>query len=180
MNVTEEPGPWAPVVFRGPRVDRWTHTNRLPPHQRTDLPPDERGEITAYSSTITKEGRTVGTVRNDGRGGADLPRFNTATDRTDYADKATHPEETTPWEAEESLCGHLLTHALMARQLDTEKGTAYQKPEDGDWLETLKFRVSRRPRDVVTAALHRAGGDASGTARQATSSRSTEQRRHYR
>lgn len=117
-------------------------------------------ETTAYSATITKDGRPIGTIRNDGRGGADLPRFNTAADRKDYetAAKAADPAEDEPWATEEAFAGNLLTHALMAREVEAEQGTVFQRPEDGDWLDTLTFRVSRHPREAMMAALRQREG----------------------
>lgn len=122
--------------------------------------PQMSEETTAYSATITKDGRTVGTIRNDGRGGADLPRFNTAQDDQDYADaaKAADPQEADSWVREEAFAGNLLAHALMAREVDAEQGTVFQRPEDGDWLDTLTFRVSKHPRAVVVGALSQKGG----------------------
>lgn len=116
-------------------------------------------ETTAYTATITKHGQEVGTIRNDGRGGADLPTFPSRDTREGFemAARLTHPESEESWAVEEFL-GDLRHHAVLAREVDAEKGTVIQDPDAGDWLDSHTYQVTKYGPDEVIDALRSIGG----------------------
>lgn len=106
-------------------------------------------ETIAYTATITKDGTKVGTVRNDGCGGADFADLNDreATEAFQAAATQTYPSAHSPFEAQEELLLALHSHALMAREMNkvAKTETPLQKPDYGDWLETGTYCTVPHP-----------------------------------
>ncbi len=120
-------------------------------------------ETVAYSATITKDGAEVGTVTNDGHGGADLPRF---TDRAteaafEEAAQSACPDAGDPFWATEDFLESLHQHALLAAEIDqvAAKQAVLQRPSDGDWLDTGLYCTHRLPAAVIEETLRGEEGD---------------------